>query len=199
MSSDQITPSPFQITVQPSARTFTAEVGETILAAAIRQGIGMPFDPIEDPVDDPPGRFFRKATDAFDPARSDVGRETVAVGKVERSVKGGLPIKASGVLTVIQDQFVDPFIAVGGIRNEGILQVAFDLDGLGRELRVKLPKDPSGKKIQVAGNIDMVEMDQPRDQIRIRRACLVVHPAANNIIQNIPVQEAVDCDHDPVP
>ena len=43
MSSDQITPSPFQITVQPSARTFTAEVGETILAAAIRQGIGMPY------------------------------------------------------------------------------------------------------------------------------------------------------------
>ncbi len=43
MSSDQITPPPFQITVQPSARTFTAEVGETILAAAIRQGIGMPY------------------------------------------------------------------------------------------------------------------------------------------------------------
>ena len=43
MSSDQITPPPFQITVQPSARTFTAEVGESILAAAIRQGIGMPY------------------------------------------------------------------------------------------------------------------------------------------------------------
>ena len=35
--------SAFQITVKPSGRSFTAEVGETILAAAIRQGIGMPY------------------------------------------------------------------------------------------------------------------------------------------------------------
>jgi hypothetical protein len=159
----------------------------------------MPFDLIEDPVDDPPGRFFRKAAGAFDPARSDVGRETVAAGKVERPVKGGLPVEAPGVLTVIQDQLVDPFIAVGGIRNEGILQVAFDLDGLGRELRVKLPEDPPGKKIQVAGNIDMVEMDQPGDQIRVRRARLIVHPAADDVVQHLPVQKTVDCDHDPVP
>ena len=34
--------SAFQITVQPSGRTFTSDAGETILAAAIRQGIGMP-------------------------------------------------------------------------------------------------------------------------------------------------------------
>jgi CDP-4-dehydro-6-deoxyglucose reductase len=34
---------PFQITVQPSGRTFAAEVGEPILAAAIRQGIGLPY------------------------------------------------------------------------------------------------------------------------------------------------------------
>jgi CDP-4-dehydro-6-deoxyglucose reductase len=34
---------PFQITVQPSGRTFTTEPGEAILAAAIRQGIGMPY------------------------------------------------------------------------------------------------------------------------------------------------------------
>ena len=33
----------FQITVQPSGRSFTAEAGETILNAAIRQGIGMPY------------------------------------------------------------------------------------------------------------------------------------------------------------
>ena len=43
MSSSKTTASAFQITVQPSARTFTAEAGETILAAAIRQGIGMPY------------------------------------------------------------------------------------------------------------------------------------------------------------
>jgi CDP-4-dehydro-6-deoxyglucose reductase, E3 len=34
---------PFQIIVQPSGRTFAAEGGEAILAAAIRQGVGMPY------------------------------------------------------------------------------------------------------------------------------------------------------------
>ena len=34
---------PFQITVQPSGRTFGVEPGEAILAAAIRQGIGLPY------------------------------------------------------------------------------------------------------------------------------------------------------------
>src|SRR4051794_38134389 len=34
---------PFQITVQPSGRQFSAEPGEAILPAAIRQGIGMPY------------------------------------------------------------------------------------------------------------------------------------------------------------
>jgi CDP-4-dehydro-6-deoxyglucose reductase len=34
---------PFQITVQPSGRTFSVEGGEAILPAAIRQGIGMPY------------------------------------------------------------------------------------------------------------------------------------------------------------
>ena len=33
----------FQITVQPSGRSFTAEPGEAILPAAIRQGIGLPY------------------------------------------------------------------------------------------------------------------------------------------------------------
>lgn len=33
----------FQITVQPSGRSFQAEVGEGILAAGIRQGIGLPY------------------------------------------------------------------------------------------------------------------------------------------------------------
>ncbi|MDF1485401.1 CDP-6-deoxy-delta-3,4-glucoseen reductase [Ramlibacter sp. H39-3-26] len=33
----------FQITVQPSGRTFTAAPGEAILAAAIRQGVGLPY------------------------------------------------------------------------------------------------------------------------------------------------------------
>ena len=43
MTSSQTEASAFRITVQPSARTFTADAGETILAAAIRQGIGMPY------------------------------------------------------------------------------------------------------------------------------------------------------------
>ncbi|MES2183902.1 MAG: CDP-6-deoxy-delta-3,4-glucoseen reductase [Pseudomonadota bacterium] len=34
---------PFTITVQPSGRAFTTDAGETILNAAIRQGIGMPY------------------------------------------------------------------------------------------------------------------------------------------------------------
>lgn len=34
---------PFQITVQPSGRAFSATEGEAILAAAIRQGIGLPY------------------------------------------------------------------------------------------------------------------------------------------------------------
>ncbi|MBC5781710.1 CDP-6-deoxy-delta-3,4-glucoseen reductase [Ramlibacter sp. USB13] len=34
---------PFQITVQPSGRAFSADGGEAILAAAIRQGVGMPY------------------------------------------------------------------------------------------------------------------------------------------------------------
>jgi CDP-4-dehydro-6-deoxyglucose reductase len=33
----------FQITVQPSGRSFRTEGGEAILAAAIRQGVGMPY------------------------------------------------------------------------------------------------------------------------------------------------------------
>ena len=33
----------FTITVQPSGRTFQAEAGETLLGAAIRQGIGLPY------------------------------------------------------------------------------------------------------------------------------------------------------------
>jgi CDP-4-dehydro-6-deoxyglucose reductase, E3 len=33
----------FQVTVQPSGRIFTCTPGETILAAGIRQGIGMPY------------------------------------------------------------------------------------------------------------------------------------------------------------
>ena len=34
---------PFQITVQPSGRAFSVKPDEAILAAAIRQGIGMPY------------------------------------------------------------------------------------------------------------------------------------------------------------
>ncbi len=34
---------PFRVTVQPSGRSFGVEPGETLLAAAIRQGIGLPY------------------------------------------------------------------------------------------------------------------------------------------------------------
>ena len=33
----------FNITVQPSGRTFVAQADEALLAAAIRQGIGLPY------------------------------------------------------------------------------------------------------------------------------------------------------------
>ena len=33
----------FTITLQPSGRSFTAEADEALLAAAIRQGIGLPY------------------------------------------------------------------------------------------------------------------------------------------------------------
>ena len=33
----------FNITVQPSGRAFTTEPGEAILAAGIRQGVGLPY------------------------------------------------------------------------------------------------------------------------------------------------------------
>ena len=43
MTSAQTASGPFQVTVQPSGRSFTVDAGEAILAAAMRQGIGMPF------------------------------------------------------------------------------------------------------------------------------------------------------------
>ena len=43
MTSAQAPTGPFQVTVQPSGRAFSVEGGEAILAAAIRQGIGLPY------------------------------------------------------------------------------------------------------------------------------------------------------------
>ena len=43
MSSTDNASQDFQITVTPSGRTFTAHAGETILAAGIRAGVGMPY------------------------------------------------------------------------------------------------------------------------------------------------------------
>jgi len=43
MSSSETSTQEFRITVQPSGRSFTAGAGETMLAAAIRQGVGMPY------------------------------------------------------------------------------------------------------------------------------------------------------------
>lgn len=43
MTSAQDAAGPFQVRVEPSGRTFSADGGEAILAAAIRQGIGMPY------------------------------------------------------------------------------------------------------------------------------------------------------------
>jgi CDP-4-dehydro-6-deoxyglucose reductase len=43
MASPDTDATPFQITVQPSGRAFAAQPGEAILAAGIRQGIGLPY------------------------------------------------------------------------------------------------------------------------------------------------------------
>src|SRR3954453_11322803 len=43
MTSGQAPAGAFQVTVQPSGRTFGVNTEEAILAAAIRQGIGMPY------------------------------------------------------------------------------------------------------------------------------------------------------------
>ena len=42
-SAEAATTAAFQITVQPSGRTFSASAGESILAAAIRSGVGLPY------------------------------------------------------------------------------------------------------------------------------------------------------------
>src|SRR6476620_4374928 len=43
MTSAPAAAGPFQVTVQPSGRTFSANPDEALLAAAIRQGIGLPY------------------------------------------------------------------------------------------------------------------------------------------------------------
>lgn len=43
MTSADAHTAPFDVTVQPSGRSFGVDVGETILAAGIRQGIGLPY------------------------------------------------------------------------------------------------------------------------------------------------------------
>src|SRR4051812_46201108 len=44
MTSAEAAAGPFQVKVEPSGRTFSADPGEAILAAAIRQGVGIPYD-----------------------------------------------------------------------------------------------------------------------------------------------------------
>ncbi len=43
MTSATAADGPFQVTVQPSGRSFSVDAGETLLAAAIRQGVGLPY------------------------------------------------------------------------------------------------------------------------------------------------------------
>jgi len=43
MTPSEITTAEFLISIKPSERTFTAGAGETLLAAAIRQGVGLPY------------------------------------------------------------------------------------------------------------------------------------------------------------
>lgn len=43
MTSTVARPAPFHVTVQPSNRSFTVDAGETILAAGIRSGVGLPY------------------------------------------------------------------------------------------------------------------------------------------------------------
>ena len=45
----------------------------------------------------------------------------------------------------------------------------------------------------------MIKMDQPGEQVCIRRACVCVHPTADDIVERLSVKKAVYCDHDPAP
>ena len=125
----------------------------------IRQGVGMPFDRNEDPVDDPAGRFLRQAADPLDPDRPDALLAPVTPAKVEGPVKRGLAVVTPRIPMVIADQLVDPFVAVGGIGNQGILQPALDPNGTEREFfPVQLPEDEPGELREVAGYVDVVEV-----------------------------------------
>ena len=164
----------------------------------VRQGVGMPFDRNEDPVDDPTGRFLRQAADPLDPARPDALLAPVTPAKAEGPVKRGLAVVTPRIPVVIADQLVDPFVAVGGVGNQGILQPALDLNGAERKLlMVQLPEDEPGELREVSGYVDVVEVDQPGDQIGIRRTRLIVHPTADDVVEHLPVHKAVDLDHDP--
>ena len=52
------------------------------------------------------------------------------------------------------------------------------------------------KNIQISGEINIVEMNQAGNQVRIGRIHLAVHPSPNQIFQVIAMQKAVDGDHD---
>ena len=42
-SAEAATTAAFQITVQPSGRAFSATTGQTILGAAVQNGVGLPY------------------------------------------------------------------------------------------------------------------------------------------------------------
>jgi hypothetical protein len=52
-----------------------------------------------------------------------------------------------------------------------------------------------GEKFQVAGGVDMVEVDQLGDPLRVLRPGLVIHPAVDDVGQRLAVQKTVDPDH----
>jgi hypothetical protein len=52
-----------------------------------------------------------------------------------------------------------------------------------------------GKYFQVARNVDIIEMNNLCYQIRVGWMDISIHPAADNIAENFPVQITVDGNH----
>jgi hypothetical protein len=94
------------------------------------------------------------------------------------------------------DQFVDARIAVRGADDQGFLEVSFP-QGLPLTYagRIEFLKNALREQVQITGNVQVIEIDQTGDQIRIGGIDLVVHPAPDEFAQNRSVQVTVNPDH----
>ncbi len=100
------------------------------------------------------------------------------------------------VLPVIGNQFVYTRIAKGRVGDEGFLEVPLDRDPPAKvPFGVEPPENASAEPAQVPRDVRVIEVDQPCHQLGIRWADVVVHPALNEVAQNVPVQIIVDQDH----